>query len=97
LSIHFTNQLTALGWDSYFDEKFKPLAVGDGVPARIIADYGTEYLVHDGNDSSRASVARQVRNDGATAPAVGDWVSVLKREPVGAILGVVDRRTVFSR
>ena len=97
MSIHFTNQLTALGWDSYFDEKFKPFAVGDGVPARIIADYGTEYLVHDGNDSSRASVARQVRNDGATAPAVGDWVSVLKREPVGAILGVVDRRTVFSR
>ena len=28
-------------------------------------------------------------------PAVGDWVSVLKREPVGAILGVVERRTVF--
>jgi ribosome biogenesis GTPase len=30
-------------------------------------------------------------------PAVGDWVSVLKSEPVGAILGVVERRTVFAR
>jgi ribosome biogenesis GTPase len=30
-------------------------------------------------------------------PAVGDWVSVLKGEPVSAIQGVVDRRTVFSR
>jgi ribosome biogenesis GTPase len=67
------------------------------VPARVIADYGTEYLVHDGNDSRRASVARRVRDDGAATPAVGDWVSVLKREPVGAILGVLERRTVFAR
>jgi ribosome biogenesis GTPase len=97
LSIYFTSQLATLGWDSYFDEKFKPFTAGDGVPARVIADYGTEYLVHDGNDSRRASVARRVRDDGAATPAVGDWVSVLKREPVGAILGVLERRTVFAR
>jgi ribosome biogenesis GTPase len=97
LSIFFSHQLATLGWDSYFDEKFKALAAGDGVPARVIADYGTEYLVHDGTDSGRASVARRVRDDGAATPAVGDWVSVLKREPVGAILGVVERRTVFAR
>jgi ribosome biogenesis GTPase len=97
LSIYFTSQLATLGWDSYFDETFKPFTAGDGVPARVIADYGTEYLVHDGNDSRRASVARRVRDDGAATPAVGDWVSVLKREPVGAILGVLERRTVFAR
>jgi ribosome biogenesis GTPase len=97
LSIFFSHQLATLGWDSYFDEKFKQFASGDGVPARVIADYGTEYLVHDGSDSSRASVARRVRDDGAATPAVGDWVSVLKREPVGAIVGVVERRTVFAR
>jgi ribosome biogenesis GTPase / thiamine phosphate phosphatase len=101
LSIYFNHQLAALGWDSYFDEKFKRFAqenqsVG-GVPARVIADYGVECLVHDGTDSSRATVGRNLRNDGATMPAVGDWVSVLKREPVGAILGVVERRTVFAR
>jgi ribosome biogenesis GTPase len=97
LSIFFSHQLATLGWDSYFDEKFKQFASGDGVPARVIADYGTEYLVHDGSDSSRASVARRVRDDGAATPAVGDWVTVLKREPVGAIVGVVERRTVFAR
>jgi ribosome biogenesis GTPase len=97
LSIHLPHRLTALGWDSYFDDKFKPFAAGDGVPARVLADYGTEYLVHDGNDSSRASVGRHARDDGDNAPAVGDWVSVLKHDPVGAILGVLDRRTVFSR
>jgi ribosome biogenesis GTPase / thiamine phosphate phosphatase len=97
LSIHFNHQLAALGWDSYFDEKFKPFAAEGGVPARVVADYGSEYLVHDGVDSFRAAVGRHLRNDGSTMPAVGDWVSVLKRQPVGAIHGVVDRRTVFSR
>jgi ribosome biogenesis GTPase len=97
LSIFFSHQLAALGWDSYFDEKFKHLASLGGVPARVIADYGTECLVHDGINSSRAAVGRSLRNDGATMPAVGDWVSVLKRETVGAIQGVVERRTVFTR
>jgi ribosome biogenesis GTPase / thiamine phosphate phosphatase len=97
LSIHFNHQLTMLGWDPYFDEKFKRFASDGGVPARVIADYGVECLVHDGIDSMRASVGRHLRNDGATMPAVGDWVSMLKREPVSAIHGVVERRTVFSR
>jgi len=97
LSIHFSHQLAVLGWDPYFDEKFRRFASDGGVPARVIADYGVECLVHDGIDSSRASVGRHLRNDGATMPAVGDWVCVLKREPVSAIHGVVERRTVFSR
>jgi ribosome biogenesis GTPase len=97
LSIYFTSRLATLGWDSYFDEKFKHLASLEGIPARVVADYGVECLVHDGADSSRASVGRNIRHDGATMPAVGDWVSVLKRETVGAIQGVVERRTVFTR
>ena len=97
MSINFSAQLALLGWDSYFDERFTRLASEGGVPARVIADYGAEYLVHDGVSTSRASVGRHLRNDGSTMPAVGDWVAVLKQEPVNAILGVVDRRTVFSR
>ena len=97
MSIYFTSRLATLGWDSYFDEKFKQFASDRGVPARVLADYGSECLVHDGADSSRATVGRNLRNDGTAMPAVGDWVSVLKREPVGAILGVVERRTVFAR
>src|ERR1700716_2531341 len=86
-----------LGWDSYFDEKFKAFASDGGIPARVIADSGSESLVHDGAGASRAAVGRHLRNDGSTMPAVGDWVSVLKREPVNLIHGLVDRRTVFSR
>jgi ribosome biogenesis GTPase len=86
-----------LGWDSYFDEKFKAFASDEGAPARVIADYGSEYLVHDGTGTRRAAVGRHLRNDGSTMPAVGDWVSVLRRAPVDVIHGVVERRTAFLR
>jgi ribosome biogenesis GTPase / thiamine phosphate phosphatase len=97
LSIHFSTRLAMLGWDSYFDEKFKRFALDEGAPARVIADYGVEYLVHDGVQTSRAAVGRHVRDDGSIMPAVGDWVAVVKRDPVDAIHGVVERRTAFSR
>jgi ribosome biogenesis GTPase len=86
-----------LGWDSHFDEKFKAFVADGGVPARVVADYGSEYLVHDGTGTSRAAVGRHLRNDGSTMPAVGDWVSVLRREPVDVIHGVVERRSTFRR
>ena len=95
--IDLDTQLALLGWDPYFQEKFKPYEHGGYVPARVIADFGAEYLAHDGMDPARASVGRHLRNDGLLLPAVGDWVALLKREPVGAIHAVVDRRTVFSR
>jgi ribosome biogenesis GTPase len=101
LSVYFSSQLASLGWDSYFDEKFKRFAQENqsdgGVPARVVADYGAEYLVNDGSGTRRAGVGRHVRHDGSTMPAVGDWVSVLKREPVDLIHCVIDRRTSFSR
>ena len=50
MSVYFSHQLALLGWDSYFDEKFKRFALEGGVPARVVADFGTEYLVHDGAD-----------------------------------------------
>ena len=94
---YFSSQLAMLGWDSYFDEKFRSFASDGGAPARVVADYGSELLVHDGSGTSRAAVGRHLRNDGSSMPAVGDWVSVLKREPVDVIHGVVERRTTFSR
>src|SRR6202171_2105010 len=85
-----------LGWDSYFDEKFKRFASEGCVPVRVVADYGAEYLVHDGAVSSRASVGRHVRNDGSVLPAVGDWVALVRRDPVSVILGGGARRTSLS-
>jgi ribosome biogenesis GTPase len=82
----FDSRLYALGWDLSFEEKFKQTAGSREVPARVFADFGADYLVHDGANPRRAQ-ARHVD------PAVGDWVGVED----GALKSIVDRRTVFSR
>ena len=94
--MRFASQLVQLGWDSDFEDRFNRLPASACVPARVVADYGAEYLVHDGVRSRRATAGRRVRQE-AGAPAVGDWVAVLGTEPVDTIHGVVERRTVFSR
>jgi ribosome biogenesis GTPase len=82
----FDSRLALLGWDDYFDAKFREVATPGGVPARVIADFGPEYAVHDGAIAKRATARR-------VDPAVGDWVAV-KGDVIDAI---VERRTAFSR
>ena len=90
-------QLAPLGWDEWFAERFALFDSEAIVPARVLADYGAEYLVHDGDTSLRAVPSRNLRNDGGPLPAVGDWVALRHREPAATIHGVVERRTSFSR
>jgi ribosome biogenesis GTPase / thiamine phosphate phosphatase len=78
--------LESLGWDAQFEEKFKQIAGPREVPARVLADYGADYLVHDGEITRRA-MARQVD------PSVGDWVAV----EGDVIRGIVARRSEFAR
>jgi len=92
-----SSQLASLGWDSYFDEKFRQIAGDGAVPARVVADHGAEYVAHDGDKARRAVAGRRLRNDALTPPAVGDWVALMQREPLDVIHEVVERRTVFSR
>ncbi|HSS60871.1 MAG TPA: ribosome small subunit-dependent GTPase A [Candidatus Limnocylindrales bacterium] len=82
----FDSRLALLGWDEQYAEKFIRIASPVDVPARVFADYGADYLVHDGGGTRRAS-ARGVD------PAVGDWVALRD----AAIDGIVDRRSAFSR
>ena len=91
------SQLALLGWDSYFDERFKRIAEDGVIPARVVADYGAEYLAHDGAGPRRAVAGRHLRNDGLTLPAVGDWVALLRSDELDVVRAVVERRTVFSR
>lgn len=97
MSTEAASQLTSLGWDSYFQEKFKPYAAEGYAPARVTADFGAEYLVQDADGPTRASAGRHLRNDGLLLPAVGDWVALIRRDPVASVHGVVERRTSFSR
>lgn len=79
-------QLASLGWDADFDARFRLIAQPGEVPARALADFGTEYLVHDGEAPIRARARH-------ADPAVGDWVVLSE----GVIDSVLERRTVFSR
>lgn len=54
--------------------------------ARVIADYGAQYLVDDGTVARRAAARH-------CDPAVGDWVNL----DGDVITEVLPRRTVFSR
>ena len=97
MPLHFASQLWSLGWDDWFQERFALFAHEGFAPARVIADFGAEYLLHDGDESLRAAAGRHLRNDGGQLPAVGDWVALRHREPVGTIHGWVERKTAFSR
>jgi ribosome biogenesis GTPase len=86
-----------LGWDDWFHERFALFAQQGHARARVIADFGAEYLVHDGEETLRAEAGRHLRNDGGQLPAVGDWVALRHREPLSTIHGWVERKTAFSR
>jgi ribosome biogenesis GTPase len=75
-----------LGWDQDFEEAFKRLGDDSAIPARVIADHGAEYLVHDGLEPKRATAKR-------VDPGVGDWVALTG----SSITAIVERRTAFSR
>jgi len=97
LSFQAIPQLAPLGWDDWFAQRFAPFEGDASVPARVLADYGAEYLVHDGEKSLRAVLSRNMRNDGGPLPAVGDWVALKHREPAAIVHGIVERKTAFSR
>ncbi len=97
MPLQFDSQLSQLGWDDWFQERFALFAHQGYAPARVIADFGAEYLLHDGEGALRAAAGRHLRNDGGQLPAVGDWVALRHREPIAAIHGWVERKTAFSR
>src|SRR5438128_11077924 len=80
LSFQAIPQLASLGWDVWFAERFAPFDAEALVPARVRADYGAEYLVHDGETSLRSVLSRNLRNDGGPTPAVGEWDTLKQLE-----------------
>ncbi|HEV3101094.1 MAG TPA: ribosome small subunit-dependent GTPase A [Candidatus Dormibacteraeota bacterium] len=97
MPLQLASQLSLLGWDEWFEDRFALFAHQGYAPARVIADFGAEYLLHDGEESLRAAAGRHLSNDGGQLPAVGDWVAIRHREPLATIHGWVERKTAFSR
>ena len=97
MPLQFATQLALLGWDDWFRERFAHFAEQGYAPARVVADFGAEYLLHDGDASRRAVAGRRMRNDDDRLPAVGDWVALHQRDPRSSVHGIVERKTSFSR
>lgn len=94
--------LISLGWSEFFDRAFQSFAERGHFPGRVALEQRGAYRLYTANGELSAQVRGKLRFDSESAadfPAVGDWVSVLKRERDGLaqIHAVLPRRSKFSR
>ena len=95
--------LEELGWDDDFAARFAPwAALKDVQPGRVVIDFNHIYRVAVATHEIETTLAGRFKHDAtsrAELPSVGDWVAVRMRagEEQGAIVGLVPRRSRFSR
>jgi ribosome biogenesis GTPase len=97
-----TNILTELGWDDFFDDEFRRVAIPDTVPARVILQHKDLCIVQGEYGEMAVTVSGRLRHRAETGyryPAVGDWVAILPQpeENKGVIQAVLPRKSNFSR
>ncbi len=90
--------LRAMGWSAIHQAHWDDRPEFPGVrPARVVRQDRGRALVHDGE---RAFAARLALGEGATDPAVGDWVAIRDdaAEGIGPrVLDVLPRTTALGR
>jgi ribosome biogenesis GTPase len=99
--------LASLGWDDEWRARLAPVLseAPDLVPARVVAEHRSQYLVAAADGERAAVVAGRLRHgahlddDSADArPTVGDWVALAAAgDGAGVIRAVLPRRTAFVR
>jgi ribosome biogenesis GTPase / thiamine phosphate phosphatase len=95
--------LTELGWNDAFDAAYESWrAKPDVRPGRVAIEFNQIFRIYveDGElDAITAGRLKHRARGRAELPAVGDWVAVRKRpeEDRGVIMGVLPRRSAFSR
>ncbi len=93
-------KLEDMGWNSFFAEKFAPLAGSGLVPARVITREGNIYSAETANGRIDAPVAGHFSYLAAGQtdyPAPGDWVLLRETSGVYVIERVLERKSRFSR
>src|ERR1700687_2763748 len=83
-------QLEKWGWNGFFAGQART-----GVPARVASATRERFLVWTENGEVEASVSGQMRRNGSTWPAVGDWVAL--RPDAAVIEQAFERKSVLSR
>ncbi|NBF40529.1 MAG: ribosome small subunit-dependent GTPase A [Spirochaetes bacterium] len=96
------NVWSASGWDAIWQEQFDASSEPHAVPGRIIAAFGTRYLVATREGERPAFETGQLRYlaelGAQPAPVTGDFVSLSGGGPgEAAITRVLARRSLFAR
>ena len=95
-------ELSRLGWNDYWQQRFEPFAADGLIPGRIVAEYKDMYRANTATMETQAEVAGKLRHDAVRRsdfPAVGDFVAMRPPEGDGPaiIQAVLPRRTAFIR
>jgi ribosome biogenesis GTPase len=96
------HDLTTLGWDEFFEQAFETYRERGHFAGRVVLEERGAYRLYCEQGEVSARVRGKLRFDSESAadfPAVGDWVSVFRRERDGQpqIHAVLPRRSKFSR
>ncbi len=94
--------LTSLGWSEFFEGAFQPHRQQGHFAGRVVVEERGAYRLYTEQGELSARVRGKLRFDSESAadfPAVGDWVSLFRRERDGLaqIHAVLPRRSKFSR
>jgi ribosome biogenesis GTPase len=97
-----SDSLQLLGWNEFFAQQLKEQPNPDAVPARVIVQQKTYFIVMTAAGECTAKVTGRLRflsGRQADLPVVGDWVVFRPTagEYAGSILAVLQRKTAFSR
>lgn len=94
-------KLEDLGYDEFFDLKWKSLKMANFSAARVIAEYKEAYKVKNANGEYLAKITgkqmfnAQKRED---YPAVGDWAAITELDEERAVIqNILPRKTILQK
>jgi len=91
--------LERLGWDSYFQEQFKPYMEEGYYVARVCLKEKSVYKLFSEKGEIEAKIAGKIHYQSAETgfPSIGDWVFYKMEGRDAVIHGILNRKSKFSR
>jgi ribosome biogenesis GTPase / thiamine phosphate phosphatase len=94
-------KLEDLGYDDFFDSKWKALELKNLSAGRVIAEHKEAYKVKCSDGEYLAKITgKQIFNAATRAdfPAVGDWVAITKLDKEKAVIqNILPRKTILQK
>jgi ribosome biogenesis GTPase / thiamine phosphate phosphatase len=94
--------LTQLGWNDFFEKKYKPYKEKNFIAARVAAEDKQRYLIFSEAGELTGEVTGKLlycSETGADLPKTGDWIAGILYETEKKVIihSVLERRTKLSR